>query len=170
VEIDLIVPEFPVRIGNIYAEQPELNKSFKIDYLAYSLAENKVFLIELKTDQSSRRSKQDWYLEQASKIGVNGLMDGVLKIYKATNQKVKYEYLLDKLEAINWISKTEEGYQNMDVSITPEILYIQPVTNDGATGVISFDDIIGSLSDSENEITVRFLQSLERWKTDVNRR
>jgi hypothetical protein len=170
VSIDLIIPEFPVRIGNIYPEKAELNKSFKIDYLGYSKRDDKVFLIELKTDQSSRRSKQDWYLEQASKIGVNGLVDGVLKIYKATNQKVKYEYLLGNLEAINWISKTDEGYQNLAVSISPEIVYIQPLNMDRSSGVICFDDIIDSLADSNNEITIRFLQSLERWKSNVNKR
>ena len=61
-KIDLIIPEFPVRVGEISKKHPELNKSFKIDYLTYSKNENKVYLIELKTDQRSRREKQDWYL------------------------------------------------------------------------------------------------------------
>jgi hypothetical protein len=31
IEVDLIIPEFPVRIGEIWEKLPELNKSFKID-------------------------------------------------------------------------------------------------------------------------------------------
>lgn len=62
-KIDFVIPEFPVRVGEISTAHPELNKSFKIDYMTYSISENKVYLIELKTDQRSRREKQDWYLD-----------------------------------------------------------------------------------------------------------
>ena len=100
-KIDIIIPEFPVRIGEISDKHPELNKSFKIDYLTYSKNENKVYLIELKTDQRSRRDKQDWYLRRASKIKVQGLVEGLIKIHQATNQKVKYKVLLQNV----WVKK-----------------------------------------------------------------
>ena len=89
-KIDFIIPEFPVRIGELPKQDTDNNQSFKIDYLTYSKNENKVYLIELKTDQRSRREKQDLYLKNASEIKVKGLVDGLIKIYEATKQKVKY--------------------------------------------------------------------------------
>ena len=97
VAIDFIIPEFPVRVGEISEKLAKVNQSFKIDYLAYAKKEERLFLIELKTDQRSRRDKQDWYLQRAAEIGIKGMLQGLQKIYKATNQKVKYKYLLSKM-------------------------------------------------------------------------
>jgi hypothetical protein len=167
-KIDFIIPEFPVRIGEISPKHPDLNKSFKIDYLTYSKKENKVFLVELKTDQRSRREKQDWYLESASKIKVKGLVSGLLKIYNATNQKIKYNKLLDKIEKIGWIKRDNKIIMNLGIEIEPTIIYLQPLNKKNEKSIISFDDIIKALSDSNDPMTKRFVDSLEKWKTDTN--
>ena len=130
--------------------------------------ENKVYLIELKTDQRSRREKQDWYLESASKIKVKGLVSGLLKIYKATNQKVKYNNLLDKIEKVGWIQRNKKTIKNLDIEIKPSIIYIQPLNKEKEKSIISFDDIINALSDSSDILTKRFIESLEKWKSDTN--
>lgn len=169
-KIDIIIPEFPVRIGEISEKHPELNKSFKIDYLTYSKNENKVYLIELKTDQRSRREKQDWYLERASKIKVKGLVSGLLKIYNATNQKVKYNNLLDKIEKIGWIERNNKTIKNLNIEIEPTIIYVQPLNKENNKSVISFDDIIKALNNSSDLLTKRFIESLEKWKSDTNKR
>ena len=169
-KIDLIIPEFPIRIGEISERHTELNKSFKIDYLTYSKNENKVYLIELKTDQRSRREKQDWYLESASKIKVRGLVSGLLKIYKSTNQKVKYNNLLDKIEKIGWIERDNKTIKNLNIEIEPSIIYIQPLNKENEKSIISFDNIIKALSDSNALLTRRFIESLEKWKSDTNKR
>ena len=116
-KIDFVIPEFPVRIGELPEQDPSNNQSFKIDYLTYSRNENKVYLIELKTDQRSRRAKQDLYLKNASEIKVKGLVDGLIKIYEATNQKVKYDNLLDKIEKIIWIKRTDKPYPSKQIHI-----------------------------------------------------
>lgn len=59
VEIDSIIPEFPIRIGTI-DPKTETNQSFKVDYLAKVKKENRIIFVELKTDARSRRTKQDW--------------------------------------------------------------------------------------------------------------
>jgi hypothetical protein len=168
IKIDFIIPEFPVRVGEISLKHPDLNKSFKIDYLTFSKKENKVFLIELKTDQRSRRETQDWYLDSASKIKVKGLVSGLLKIYNATNQKVKYNKLLDKIEKIGWIERENKTIKNLGIEIEPTIIYIQPLNKNNEKSIISFDDIIKALSDSNDQMTKRFIESLEKWKTDTN--
>ena len=168
-KIDIVIPEFPVRVGEISEEQPESNNSFKIDYLAYSKTENKVYLIELKTDQKSRREKQDLYLKSASEHKVKGLVNGLLKIYKATTHKVKYNNLLDKIEKIGWIERDNNTIKNLDIDIEPSVIYIQPLNEKNEESIISFDDIIKALSDSNNPLTKRFVKSLEKWKSDTNK-
>jgi len=168
INIDLIIPEFPVRVGEISEKLPDLNKSFKIDYLVYSKSSQKVFLVELKTDQRSLREKQDWYLKSAAKIKVSGLIDGILKIYSATQQKTKYDKLLDKLETIKWIERVDKKPKNINCMIEPEVIYIQPTNDTGRDNIISFDNIISVLNDTIDPLTKRFLKSLEKWKSDTN--
>ncbi|MEX0981048.1 MAG: hypothetical protein WD577_09465 [Bacteroidales bacterium] len=167
-KIDLVIPEFPVRIGEITERMRELNKSFKIDYLAFSDSAQRVFLIELKTDQRSLRDKQDWYLESAAKLGTSGLINGLLKIYNATQQKNKYDRLLEKLETIKWVERTNNEIKNLHCPIKPEVIYIQPMNIEKRNNVISFDDIISVLSKIEDTIAGRFVKSLEKWKIDTN--
>lgn len=167
-KIDLIIPEFPVRVGEISDKLPELNKSFKIDYLAYSINSQKVYLIELKTDQRSLREKQDWYLESAAKAKVSGLINGIIKLYSATNQKVKYDNLLKKLAEIHWIERIDKSIINLHCEIEPEVIYIQPVNTYRKKNIISFDNVISAISDINDPLTRRFIKSLEKWKKDTN--
>ncbi|MDA3865480.1 MAG: hypothetical protein PF489_01890 [Salinivirgaceae bacterium] len=169
VDIDFIIPEFPVRVGEISEKNPHINQSFKIDYLAYSKESERVFLVELKTDQRSRRDKQDWYLQRTAQIQVKGILEGLKKIYKATHQKVKYNYLLDKLQQMGWLTRTEKSFDINNINISPEILYIQPKNTTNDDSVISFDDVITALSNTNDELAKRFVVSLEKWKGDVNK-
>jgi hypothetical protein len=105
VEIDHIIPEFPVRLGSI--DGSANNQSYKIDYLAVSKSANRVFLIELKTDMNSRRTVQDNYLNAAKEMNITGLIDGLLLIYKASRHKTKYNYLLKELVEVGWIKITD---------------------------------------------------------------
>ena len=170
VSIDLIIPEFPLRLGELPEQNHNSNLSFKIDYLIYSKSQNKVYLIELKTDLRSRKGKQDIYLKDAEKIKLKAIIEGVLKIYNATNQKVKYDYLLDKLEGIGWIKRNENSIQNLVKDIELSIIYIQPLNENKDASVISFDDIISVISGSNDELTNRFIDSLKKWKTDTNKK
>ncbi|MBL8046740.1 MAG: hypothetical protein JNL09_09375, partial [Anaerolineales bacterium] len=55
-----IIPEFPIRIGEI-SENTENNQSFKADYLVITENRYRFMLVELKTDQGSIRSGQNKY-------------------------------------------------------------------------------------------------------------
>ena len=177
-KIDFVIPEFPIRKDNlpnhsIFNRKPlkRPNQSFHIDYLCYSRSTiPQVYLIELKTDENSRNEKQDWYLESASKIKVKGLVNGLIEIYKATDQKVKYNNLFDKMEKIGWIERDNKTIKNQNIEIEPSIIYIQPLNKENKESIISFDDIIKALSDSNDLLTKRFIESLEKWKSDTNKR
>jgi hypothetical protein len=158
-----VLPEFPVRVGSIYPNIP-INKSFKIDYLVVCKQSKKVLLVELKTDLSSRRTKQDDYLLKAKNLNVPGLVRGLLDIYSVTSYKKKYENYLNKIIQIGWLKKEDNKYLNTNQNYEIEIVYIQPVKSEekGKT-VISFGDIINLLQNEEDLLTRRFVKSLRNW-------
>jgi len=165
ITIDYIIPEFPLRIGEIIDK--EINESFKIDYLCVSQVQQKVYLVELKTDTLSRRSKQDWYLGKAREINTAGLVNGLIKIFKATNQKNKYMNLLHEVEQIRWITIDNQQIINACEPYDIQIVYIQPEKHpDDTEEVITFDDIISVLKTNTDDVSGRFIQSLARWKTN----
>ena len=85
----ILIPEFPLRLGTIYPEK-NLNKSVKVDYVAFTDNGDSVVLVELKTESRSRREVQDHYLHAAKEVGFTKLLEGLLQIFIATNVKKKF--------------------------------------------------------------------------------
>ena len=162
VKIDFIIPEFPIRIGDIEAKPSNPNQSYKIDYLIYSKSEQRVFLVELKTDLRSARKQQVAYLENASKMGLENLVNGVTKIQKVTQQKEKYNYLLGKLQNMNWLNCQDDEFITTAPNLALEVIHILPSNDENETGVISFQMIIDALKDDESLFTQRFVESLKK--------
>ena len=92
----VIIPEFPVRIGTIYPHI-DIDKSYKVDYACFSADKKTVVFVELKTEGQSRRKSQDKYLLASCAIDFSALIEGVIKIFQATQSKHKYFYLLSEL-------------------------------------------------------------------------
>jgi hypothetical protein len=160
--IDFIIPEFPLRLGTL--SEGGTNQSCKIDYIAVCEQVSKVYFIELKTDQTSRRGAQDEYLLKARQVNITGLIDGIIKIIGATKQKAKYKNLAAQLEKIGWTCMDGKVCKNTSKDYTIEVVYIQPLNENGDVDIISFQDVISALSDQGDDLTRRFIQSLERWK------
>ena len=174
----IIVPEFPLRIGSI--TNPEnANKSFKVDYFALSEHGDQAFLVELKTDSTSRREKQDWYLRKASEAGLKTLLRGVLDIFAATAAKRKYYHLLLLLEELKLlaippfmkelarkdslvgITEASRGVIVECGEVTPRIVYIQP--HGDSENSISFNFFANVVRRHDDELSVRFAKSLDAW-------
>lgn len=165
-----IIPEFPVRLGALYSKEKfnekfkkELkkpNQSFKIDYLAFSTDQKTVYLIELKTDKDSRRTKQDEYLndvkDRIEKNAYEILLRDIEEIRNNSISKTKYDHLISLLSETSFAS----DFRNA------EIIYIQPEFKNKENIEITFKQIAEQL-EKTNEITHRFIQSLERWKEAV---
>ena len=163
VEIDRVIPEFPIRIGTIHPEV-DINRSFKVDYLAKAKGSNKVILIELKTDDSSRRTKQDWYLERAKEVGIVKLLYGLREIYHATNSKKKYRCLLDKLRNIGLITLEAGGEIGVvETEYDIQTVYIQPNNREKQKNVISFYEAAEIIERHGDELSQRFSMSLREW-------
>jgi hypothetical protein len=158
---DNIIPEFPIRRGTI-GMKISPNKSKKVDYVTIDQTKEEVLLIELKTDISSKNESQDDYLDRAVKMNIKALIDGIILIYAATNKKNKYNYLIDELVGIGWIDKEGETLINTSRDYKIRKVYIQP--SGIGDNIINFDDIINALEDIDDGISIRFCESLNKWK------
>ena len=138
-------------------------------------------MTELKTEGMSRNVKQDKYLLAAQAVGFEGLLDGVLKIFRATAAKRKYFHLLDLLARVGYLHIPEDMYriiqkdslaginkESEDIEIDceakqPEILYLQP--NGDGEGVLSFAEFKRTVETFDDPISRRFAESLDEWAT-----
>jgi hypothetical protein len=163
IEIDGVVPEFPIRIGTIDKEQKGNNHSKKIDYLAKSKDGDTIVFIELKTDMKSRNDKQDKFIRDAKEIGIERILNGLDQIYKASKSKNKYRRLFEKLtemKLIKWDkgkSKIMEGVKKSEI----QIVYLQPEGKN--VNEISFNDIAGVIEKKDDEFSKRFAKSVRKW-------
>lgn len=166
----VIIPEFPIRVGVIY-EETDSNKSFKIDYVLFSQDGKLAYLVELKTDDKSRKNAQDKYLELASKAGMPALLNGIVDIYYASSRKNKYRHLLALLQAAAQIeisANTENrDLARSDIQVTsevagaPKIVYVQP--NGAGEGCINFAEFADFVESLSSPISARFASSLREW-------
>jgi hypothetical protein len=163
VKIEGVIPEFPVRVGSIHHDV-DINQSFKVDYLAKATDSKTILLVELKTDEGSRRDKQDWYLERAKQVGLIELLDGVRKIYKATKSKKKYAYLLGMLQDLEFIV-LEKGniFEITQADYDIQIVYIQPNNLQGQDNIITFQEVSEIIERHGDELSLRFSKSLLKW-------
>jgi hypothetical protein len=181
VELDpRFVPEFPLRIGTIYPEVGG-NQSCKVDYLAVTRNLAGAFLIELKTDSASRRDGQDDYLSAAVRVGLRGLVDGVVEVARASLSKHKYCCLLRLLEELSLVRLPGELHAALGAArfrsavngclarvevVAPEatklrVVYVQPVAR--GEGEVGFGELADWLDGKGERAGCRFAASLRRW-------
>jgi hypothetical protein len=172
-----LIPEFPLR-------QQGNNRSCKADYLALAADRSAAWLVELKTDDASRRAGQDQYLEDAQDAGLQKLVDGVLGIAQASSARGKYAHLLLRLHSLGLIripadllpregeppspnlSRQTKTFDITCGDIHPQIIYLQPTagTDDGKAGrMLTFDQLAEFLARYEDPIARRFRESLRAW-------
>lgn len=160
IDVKAIIPEFPIRIGTICHEIP-INKSYKVDYAVFD--SNKCYLIELKTDDGSVRGSQFFYYFKSIEVGFQSIINGILEIVEATEDKYKnkYLYLINKLTTINAVNN---GRASSVYSFNDKPIFIRPTgEDDDAVIVISFSKIIRVLEEENNELTVAFRKALYNW-------
>ena len=176
-----LIPEFPVRIGTIDSTSAS-NQSCKIDYLAIDAPGRRAVFIELKTDSTSRRDKQDAYLRAAKAAGLSALLDGVLKIVCASAHKHKYCRLLrlleqhalitlpsnldDALRSPRYVSAVNACLPQVKIIAADpsvDVVYLQPVAS--LPDEIGFAELASWLEGQGGAMASRFAESLRRWAT-----
>lgn len=163
-----IIPEFPIHKKTL--DKNDTNQSFKMDYLV--ICETKVLFIELKTDSNSINKKQHQYLENAKTANIPKLVDGLLEIYKATIQKVKYARLLEHLVEREWLESKESSWKNTSNNHNIEIIYIQPNDEQNTNGysIISFEQVASSIENRSSYMALRFAKSLRSWQVSPDKK
>ncbi len=175
---DMIIPEFPVRIGTIYPDIP-IDKSYKIDYVVLSSDADKAIFVGLKTEGQSRRDNQDKYLIASREAGFRALLAGVLDIFRATHSKEKYFVLLELLESVGQLRippemkrimslpnprGVTEASRAVEISTSvseSKIVYVQPYGEEN--NVISFEHFRDVVQKHDDPFSQRFAQSLTEW-------
>jgi hypothetical protein len=161
VQVEGLIPEFPLRIGAIDPQSPS-NQSFKVDYLVK--CSSQVVLFELKTDAGSRRDRQDQYLERAKQVGLAALLGGVRDIYRASASKRKYCHLLYSLQQLGFIVLHDSGaFTFAEVDYDLQIVYLQPHNLEHKENVISFQQAAQVIQRRGDPLSVRFAASLRKW-------
>lgn len=171
---DLVIPEFPVRLGSISATIPENgNRSMKVDYACFDTQKKVCVLVELKTDNGSMRDAQFEFMREAQRKGLLTLLYGISVLRNASKSKTKYDALLQQFIRAGLI--TVDGAQRR-ADIHPAIgvaeyevrlAIIQPMTK----GVFPFESIdfdqvrerIQPLA-VDDVIAHHFCKALEKWR------
>ncbi|MDE2860161.1 MAG: hypothetical protein OYI31_00505 [Chloroflexota bacterium] len=178
-----IIPEFPLRKATLGIDSKG-EESKNADFFAYSEGDEKVLLVELKTDMKSRRDNQDDYLKTAKTKSLKELIEGVVCISKATTDYGKYAHLLHRLSLLRLVSgcdqvgklascekkngwKAAVGKVRNEVKgeIHPHIVYILPEKSQELPKEftqITFDEF-ADVVEHYSEIGKRFACSLRRW-------
>jgi hypothetical protein len=184
-----LVPEFPVNKSAL-SEETEYNRSVKVDYAAFAADRSRCLFVELKTDQASRRTAQDEYLERSKDVGLGRILEGLVDIVRATSAHQKYYHLLEKLEEVGLLELPDgladyvfpdatrglrELQTDIEVTVDPhefdiEVVYLQPRTT-GETDhrVIDFAEMADWL-EGRGALAETFAESLVRWRQEAGSR
>jgi len=134
---DYLWPEYPVRAHEIK------KLSSNIDYACFDKQRSELCFIELKTDRSSVKSEQIVYYQNAMEKKWEEHINEIKWIASGSNQKPKYDFLLDQLKSI------EEPNRVFGIYLAP------------ANAEQAFWDAIESISRDEK---VDSEKEKERWK------
>jgi hypothetical protein len=159
-KIDYLIPEFPVRKADINPKGN--NQSFKIDYIAINKQLKKIYFIELKTTQKSKRSEQDQYLIDA-RDNYDKVIRGIRPMQKASKEKHKYDHLLAELVSCGIFNKNGEEYVNGCPDYNIDIVYILPANDITEKLVITFKDFLDVVNTKPDIVSQRFACSLREW-------
>lgn len=180
-----MVPEFPLKRELIWPGRPS-NQSVKVDYVLFAADRSRVFFVELKTDQTSRREEQDYYLERAHEVRFRAFVQGLVEMAQHTNQYGKYYHLLHTLARLGFMMLPVELEDFVYPQVRPglsalfrevrvaerdpeiEVFYVQPRA-DGDRRCIGFDTVAGIVGRHDDDLSRIFASYLLRWCEDAAR-
>jgi hypothetical protein len=180
----IIIPEFPVRKGTLDGDDD--NSSVKVDFALFTKDSSTCFLVEIKTDQASRRETQDSNMDRIAKIGFGPLVEGLLVILKATDKKYlqKYAHLLNALRRLELVEFPIGVAKHLYPNVTPDawaalsmvtltnaarrmavrIAYVQP-QSDQSPNVIGFDQFAAVITKQPGPLAQILATYLMKWTT-----
>ena len=110
-----VIPEFPLNKKSIGLA--EHNQSVRVDFAVFFTKEgqNRVFLVELKTDDSSLDPEQLCIMKKAQDVEFRDLLKGVISAACASPEPRKYAHLIWKLHKLGYLD-VEQGFSDMNLA------------------------------------------------------
>lgn len=175
-----MIPELPIKRDLVRAEVSG-EQSFKVDYALFARDRSRVVLVELKTDDGSRRQGQDDYLAAVVRLGFRPIVEGIRAILASTTSRGKYHHLALALARLGYMdlpsglddlifSTSRRGLSAKLAAITVppvdtpvDVVYIQPTRAEGER-CIDFASFAAHVSRFDDPLSKRFAEHLLRWR------
>lgn len=175
-----LIPELPIKRDLIWPDRPS-SQSVKVDYCLFAEDRSQAFFIELKTDTSSRREEQDYYLEKIRELGFRRVVEGIKQIVLDTQSHQKYAHLLAELShhgclrfptelMAHLYPKARRGFRacQRDIEVLVgdddfaiEVIYVQPEAGSGRC--IDFETFAGFVERHDDHPSHVFAAHLRQW-------
>ncbi|MEZ5199107.1 MAG: hypothetical protein R2764_22810 [Bacteroidales bacterium] len=167
-----LIPEFPIRVGYLKKSHKRPNKSIKIDYLAISIKDKRLFFVELKTDNGSIRHEQMENMIKAKEMGISKILKGIIKVHTEaaktySKYKIKHLALLQEFVRLGLLSQKEEEFIPTKHDYKISLVLIEPQKSIQSIidcDIILFEEIIPIINKRKDEFSQRLVQSLRLWK------
>lgn len=172
---EVIVPEMPLK-------QLERNLTDKADYALFSEDGSAAFLVELKTDSGSIRTKQDAYLLRAQTRPWRESLEELKRVVAASQKKRKYIHLLHLLERAGQLRLDPElsacfregavaRFRSDWVNVTSRVesvkaLFITPRCMEGRA-CITFRDVREYLAQQDDGLAPLLIDYLAKWEREA---
>lgn len=195
----VVIPEFPLRKGELPGHSRDNNQSYNVDYVAFSMDRRTAFLVELKTDMSLIVSGQEAYLRNAREKGFGPFVCGIKRICEATDYQSKYTHLLHLLAQLELVKITDggklyrhsfpaptRGWSQALKEVEPavqgklehtRVIYIQPRESNGESSETEADPFkyiyfthVAEIVQRFGDLGSVFAHYLRRWSEDPGRR
>jgi len=179
-----VVPEFPI-LKRLVDESANKNAAVNVDYALFEPGIERVVFVELKTDDSSRRTVQDEQLARAESIAFRRVLEGLHGTLAGAQETAgdfrKYCFLLRRLEELGLaevpeelfdyafrdnrtgLTRCRESVEFADVSdFDFDVYFVQP--NGDEKHVIDFGECADVLESSDAEGAAVFADYLRAWR------
>ncbi len=168
-----MVPELPIHCGLLDELRRDM-KSIKADYLLIAEDRSEAYLVELKTADRSRRSKQNKAMVEICRPGkgLSCVLESAKRIANASKHRQKYAEMFRLLAQMQLVTTpTGDAAEHSwfdDVKVLPcphtlRVLYVQPTKRTGERDVIDFEAVRRCVQRYGDELSVEFAARLADW-------
>lgn len=177
--LDTMIPELPIKLDVIWPERRS-NLSVKVDYALFAAGGERVYFVELKTDDGSRSPKQDEDLRRAGEVGFRSIVAGIRDIMLNSGFDRKYFHLIAALSDLGFLElphgiedqlypvlQPSRSAHQRRIEVTArnpavEVIFLQP-TRTKDERCLDFATFANHVSTFDDPLSRTFAVHLRRW-------
>jgi hypothetical protein len=169
----IMIPELPIHCGLIDEARVDM-KSIKADYLLMANDRTEAYLLELKTDDRSRRPKQDKAMVEICRPGkgLSCVLESAKQIAAASSRPEKYAEMFRVLSEMQLVtipsgaSANRMWFERVEVLPCPKklrVIYVKPTNEFDEPDIIDFAEMRQCVQRYDDELSVEFAERLKVW-------